>query len=163
MRLTEEPDTIEASPLWHCWSTFRIFTHQHSYGLYCPQCDHECLFALPMVLVYFAPLPQNNIQEARGCFLTCNMAHIARNVTESVLLDGPALQPPPGVVANVTNRSDEQFWYYVCISVCTVIPGNLLCLRFYTKLRIIRKVDLTDCASESFQISLVPSLTSSQI
>ncbi|KAL8927690.1 MAG: hypothetical protein Q9172_001250 [Xanthocarpia lactea] len=41
------------------------------------------------------------------------MAHIARNVTESVLLDGPALQPPPGVVANVTNRSDEQFWYYI--------------------------------------------------
>ncbi|KAL8858966.1 MAG: hypothetical protein Q9178_004447 [Gyalolechia marmorata] len=72
------------------------------------------------------------------------MAHIARNVTESVLLDGPALQPPPGVAANVTNRSDELFWYYVCVPVCTVIPGILLCLRLYTKLRIIRKVDLTD-------------------
>ncbi|KAL8914310.1 MAG: hypothetical protein Q9171_001030 [Xanthocarpia ochracea] len=92
------------------------------------------------------------------------MAHIARNVTESVLLDGPALQPPPGVVANVTNRSDEQFWYYVCISVCTVIPGNLLCLRFYTKLRIIRKVDLTDYLTiTSFALYLAMWLVGRQI
>lgn len=60
-------------------------------------------------------------------------------------LDGPALLPPPGVTSHLTNSSSQQNWYYVFISLCTVIPGVLLLLRLYTKIRIVRKLDLTDC------------------
>lgn len=77
------------------------------------------------------------------------MAHVARSAVSNSsleLLDGPALTPPNGVIPNVTNQSEEQRWYYVAASFCTVFPGALLLLRLYTKLHIMRKVDLTDCS-----------------
>lgn len=73
--------------------------------------------------------------------------------TTLALLEGPALTPPNGVIPSVTNRSDEQHWYYVCVSFCTVVPGVLLLLRLYTKLRIVRKVDLTDCPIQPSKLS----------
>ncbi|KAF7513290.1 hypothetical protein GJ744_009711 [Endocarpon pusillum] len=59
-------------------------------------------------------------------------------------LEEPALQPPPGVEAHVTNRSDEQNYFYVCITLSTVVPGILLLIRLYTKARLIKKIDLSD-------------------
>ena len=57
----------------------------------------------------------------------------------------PALGTPPGVVSLFpTTRSDEQAWYYVCVTLCTVVPGSLVLLRLYTKVRIVRKVDVID-------------------
>ena len=61
------------------------------------------------------------------------------------LLDGPALPPPKGVTPEVNNHSGEQALYFVVASLCTIVPGMLLLLRLYTKLRISRNVDLTDC------------------
>ena len=42
----------------------------------------------------------------------------------------------------------------VCVSatLSTVLPGTLLLLRLYTKLRVIRKVDLTGCSLSTSQI-----------
>ena len=57
----------------------------------------------------------------------------------------PALDTPPGVVSFFpTTHSDDQAWYYVCATLCAVVPGSLVLLRLYTKLRIVRKVDVTD-------------------
>ena len=57
----------------------------------------------------------------------------------------PALGTPPGVVSLFpTTHSDDQAWYYLCATLCTVVPGSLVLLRLYTKLRIVRKVDVTD-------------------
>ena len=60
-------------------------------------------------------------------------------------LDGPALLPPAGATSDLTNKSSQQNWYYFFISLCTIIPGVLLLLRLYTKINIVRKLDLTDC------------------
>jgi hypothetical protein len=60
-------------------------------------------------------------------------------------LDGPALSPPPSVEANFSTKSHAETWYYVCAVLCTVIPGSFIVLRMYTKVSIVRKVDLTDC------------------
>jgi hypothetical protein len=64
------------------------------------------------------------------------------------LLQQPALEMlPPGVISQFpTTHSDEQAWYYVCATLCAVIPGTLLLLRLYIKLHIVRKVILTDCS-----------------
>jgi hypothetical protein len=35
------------------------------------------------------------------------------------------MQPLPGVQAHVTNHSDEQKYFYVCITLATVVPGIL--------------------------------------
>ena len=76
------------------------------------------------------------------------MSHAASSaeaIATATLLDGPALQAPKGVIPLLTNRSPQQSWYYFFATLCTVIPGILLLLRFYTKLRIFRKIDITDC------------------
>ncbi|KAI4122827.1 MAG: hypothetical protein LQ341_007264 [Variospora aurantia] len=56
----------------------------------------------------------------------------------------PAMQPPPGEEAHVTNRSDEQRFFYLCITVATVVPGVLLLIRLYTKAKLMKKVELSD-------------------
>lgn len=61
------------------------------------------------------------------------------------LLEAPALLAPDNVIPNVTNRSDDQIWFYVCISLCAIFAGIFLLLRLYTKLRIVAKLDIADC------------------
>ena len=60
-------------------------------------------------------------------------------------LDEPALSPPPGVEPHFSKQSPEQAWYYVVAVLGTVVTGSLYILRMYTKIRIVRKVDITDC------------------
>ena len=62
------------------------------------------------------------------------------------VLQQPALATPSGVVSQFpTTNSPEQAWWYVCVVLCTLIPGVLLIIRLYTKLYIIRKADVADC------------------
>lgn len=60
-------------------------------------------------------------------------------------LEEPAMQSPPGVEAHLTNSSDEQKYFYFCITFATVVPGILLLIRLYTKARLVRKMELSDC------------------
>ncbi|KAF1950141.1 hypothetical protein CC80DRAFT_554601 [Byssothecium circinans] len=63
-------------------------------------------------------------------------------------LELPAMDPPPGVESHfVTSNPDAMRWYWLAAVMCIVVPGLLLLLRLYTRLRIIRKTDLTDYAS----------------
>lgn len=64
--------------------------------------------------------------------------------TTAELLEAPVIQPPEGVIANFAEFSGTPSWYYVCAVFCTVVPGVLLLLRLYTKMYIVRKMDLTD-------------------
>ena len=67
------------------------------------------------------------------------------------LLQGPSSDTPPGVVSQFpTTHSDEQAWFYVSATLSAVVPGTLLLLRLYTKLRVVRKVDVTDCSTSPF-------------
>lgn len=62
-------------------------------------------------------------------------------------LQQPALRTPPGVISQFpTIHAGHQVWYYVCVTLASVVPGILLLLRWYTKLRVVRKVDLIDCS-----------------
>jgi hypothetical protein len=62
------------------------------------------------------------------------------------LLYGPAMKAPPGVFPLPLGRtSPDQKWYFICVPLFTIIPGFFLMLRLYTKVNIVRKVDLTDC------------------
>ena len=66
-------------------------------------------------------------------------------------LQAPALQAPSGVISQFpTTHSSDQAWFYVAATLSAVVPGTLLLLRLYTKLRIVRNVDLIDCATLPF-------------
>lgn len=67
-------------------------------------------------------------------------------------LQVPALQTPAGVISQFpTTYSSEQAWFYVAATLSAVVPGILLLLRLYTKIRIVRNVDLIDCSTRSFE------------
>lgn len=85
---------------------------------------------------------------------SAEVVNFERNIMANPLQE-PALETPPGVISQFpTTHSDEQAWFYVCATLSTVFPGILLLLRLYTKLRVVRKVDLTDCSTTIFKISL---------
>ncbi|KAL9613858.1 MAG: hypothetical protein Q9204_008868 [Flavoplaca sp. TL-2023a] len=44
----------------------------------------------------------------------------------------------------MSTRSPEQAGVYVCSVLVAVVPGILLCLRLYTKVRVLKRTDLTD-------------------
>lgn len=94
--------------------------------------------------------------------LSTYLSSASVEVTSTAMADPlqePALQTPPGVISQFpTTHSDEQAWYYVCAILSSIIPGTLLILRLYTKLRVVRKVDLTDCSISPSRFTL-PILT----
>lgn len=61
------------------------------------------------------------------------------------MLEGPAALPPLGVHQHVTNTSDMQIWFDICIGICISIAGLFTLMRLYTKLVILRMTDLSDC------------------
>lgn len=76
-------------------------------------------------------------------------------------LQEPALATPPGVVSQFpTTHSNDQAWYYVGVVLAAFVPGCLLVLRLYTKVYVIRKVDVTDCMTPASIYIVAPILTS---
>lgn len=62
------------------------------------------------------------------------------------LLDMPALQnPPPGADLTMTTDGPDQVWYLVVAITCIAVPGLFLMIRMYTKLVIVRSLELADC------------------
>ena len=63
------------------------------------------------------------------------------------LLNGPALAPPKGVEPNFENPSNLNTACYAILLSAIVATTTVLCLRLYTRVLIIRKVTLDDCAA----------------
>lgn len=53
---------------------------------------------------------------------------------------------PRGVERHMSTHSREQIGIYFCSVLVAGVPGIRLCLRLYTKVRILRRTDLTDCS-----------------
>lgn len=75
------------------------------------------------------------------------------------LLEAPA-HSWPGVMEapwQPAAHSQQQVWYYVCVSICTTFAGIFLILRLYTKLRFIHSLDLPDCmyCPQAHNLSLI--------
>jgi hypothetical protein len=65
----------------------------------------------------------------------------------TAMREQPALPWPggPNPTWEPKLHSPEQAWYYVCVTLCAVVSGVFIMLRLYTKLRIVRALDLSDC------------------
>lgn len=86
-------------------------------------------------------------------------------MSQPIDYDGPALPATNGETGFLPNSSEEQIWFFVCVSFCTVISGTFLLLRIYTKLYVVRQADLTDCSSllliqTSYILTLIKMLSS---
>ena len=73
------------------------------------------------------------------------------------LLNAPALDPPEGVTRTMTFYPPEQAGYYTFIALCGIVPGAFLVMRLYTKIQIVRRMDVTDCMAVSVSVYLATS------
>lgn len=60
-------------------------------------------------------------------------------------LDGPAIVPPPGVKPNFFNPPNLEKEFYVDLILCLTISVLVVCMRMWTKARLVRKVQIEDC------------------
>lgn len=61
------------------------------------------------------------------------------------ILDGPALQPPPGIHPNFVNPEDLHIAIVVTLVLCVSISTLVFWMRVYTKLYIIHRTGWEDC------------------
>lgn len=66
-------------------------------------------------------------------------------------LDLPALPAPPGHKPNFVNPSDLETDFYIDLVLCLTISSLAVCMRMWTKARLIQKVGREDC--KKFSIS----------
>lgn len=60
-------------------------------------------------------------------------------------LDGPAMTPPPGVKPNFVNPPNLEKEFYIDLILCLTISVLVVCMRMWTKARLVRKVQIEDC------------------
>lgn len=81
------------------------------------------------------------------------------------LLNGPAMAPPPGITPNFVNPPNLEKEFYIDLILCLTISVLAVCMRMWTKARVMRKVQIEDCKSmppadalffASFPFSLLP-------
>ena len=61
------------------------------------------------------------------------------------ILNGPALAPPKGVTPQLDGHWDEQYWWYIVVSLCMGIMAVFILVRIYTKWKIVKKFEAADC------------------
>lgn len=62
-------------------------------------------------------------------------------------LDDPILDPPPGVHANLQNPYSLQKYDILCQVICLTVATTLLCIRLYTKSRVLHSLGSDDWTS----------------
>ena len=62
-------------------------------------------------------------------------------------LDDPLLDPPPGVVADLQNPYSLQKYDILCQTICLTVATTLLCIRLYTKWRVLHSLGRDDWTS----------------
>lgn len=62
----------------------------------------------------------------------------------------PAMAPSqalPGADMHMTTHGPDQKWFLVVAITCIVVPAIFLMLRVYTRLAIVRSLEIADCKS----------------
>ncbi|KAF2035618.1 hypothetical protein EK21DRAFT_41916, partial [Setomelanomma holmii] len=52
---------------------------------------------------------------------------------------------PPGADTTMTTHGPDQVWYVVVAVTCIAIPALFLTMRIYTRLAIVRSLEMADC------------------
>lgn len=64
-------------------------------------------------------------------------------------LDLPALAAPPGLTHNFVNPPNLKTAYYIDVAICMTVSSLVVCMRIWTKARLIRKFGREDCKQSS--------------
>jgi hypothetical protein len=70
---------------------------------------------------------------------------MAKSADIQQLLNGPAMTPPLGEKSNFVDPSNMKAGYIIDVVVCLAVSTIVVCMRLWTKSRLIRQVTLEDC------------------
>ena len=98
----------------------------------------------------------NSVLRHRNCLrCTCHRfvnLDMSTQAEIQELLNGPALAPPQGVKPSFVDPPNLDTLSYALLLVFVTIPTCILCIRLYTKARIVKKMALDDCTQNRFLI-----------
>lgn len=60
-------------------------------------------------------------------------------------MDQPGLDPPPGVIPNLSDAYTIQPYVVLTITICIIVTTSLVIARMYTKYRIVKNLGWEDC------------------
>ena len=66
-------------------------------------------------------------------------------VWQKAILEGPALQPPPGVQPDFFNPPNQNSLGYALIIMCAVVSTLMTGIRVYAKLTSLKRLGIEDC------------------
>lgn len=61
------------------------------------------------------------------------------------LLQGPGLQPPPGVIPNLIDPPSQAQWVYITLPICLAVSTPFVWIRLYTAFSILKSHGWADC------------------
>lgn len=61
------------------------------------------------------------------------------------LLNGPAQAPPAGITSQLDNPPNHRAASSAVLITCLIVTSIAVAMRLYTKVRVIRKLDIADC------------------
>lgn len=61
------------------------------------------------------------------------------------LFEGPAMAVPSGLTHNFVNPPNLETEFYVDLNLCLIVSILAVCIRMWTKVCLIRKVQIEDC------------------
>ena len=74
-----------------------------------------------------------------------------KRMPQRVRLSDPAMPPPPGMPSNFVNPSNLKTEGAILVGFCLTVSTLVVCMRIWTKTRLLRKVVLEDCNSTLFR------------
>lgn len=69
------------------------------------------------------------------------------------LLEEPAMAVPPGLKQNFVDPPNLETEFHVDLNVCLIVSVLAVCIRMWTKVCLIRKVQIEDCKDSSSPLS----------
>lgn len=69
------------------------------------------------------------------------------------LLEGPAMAAPPGSKPNFVNPPNLETEFHVDLNICLIVSILAVCIRMWTKICLIRKVEIEDCKDSSLPLA----------
>ena len=70
--------------------------------------------------------------------------HLSRR-QQQALLDGPAMEPPPGIIPNFTNPPNHVALGLGILFAVSTVAGFLIFCQLYSRIVLIHKVGVADC------------------
>lgn len=77
--------------------------------------------------------------------MAAELFHMLSPAAQAVLLEGPAIRPPKGVVPDFDNPPNQRIVGWIIVPLCSAISSIAMALRLYSRVVVLKKFMIEDC------------------